>query len=405
MRNLPVLCKERVANVRERDQYGGVENQVRSAEQLRCTMLGNAFIMTKRQLPYFLAQNTRPLSDVRVSLYRVNARAGYTLIEVIIAMAVLIAGFAALTMMVNRARQAAIAAEELSIAQLACQTRVNEMLAGVRPIGPAFNEPVAELDHWHMTTELFPTTKPGLTAVRVQLFRERQPGDVSGRRAATGLFEITSWVDNSRLDTQIVQALQRNPYSMMFGGQMQGTMQNGPFGNQLGGVGTSLADSMVTGDIGMMPGIPGAMTFDMPNTMTGGMQDNSSFGGMQGDLPMFDATATSGEVPPLSVEGDFNADFPPGVSTDFSPAGDQSFSQTSGMTSDLTAGSVPPLDVPTDDVSSGSTLGPSSDNNSNTLGETSSETPVDINVEGINNLPDPENEAESDTTTDGEVTP
>ena len=387
--------KKRAANVRDRDQYGNTITLSHGVGRPRCTMLGNVFIIPKRQLPCFFVQNTQPLSNVRVSLYRINVHTGYTLIEVLVALAVLIAGFTALSTMTNHARRAAIAAEELSVAQLACQTRINEMLAGIRPVVAAFNESVPELDHWYMTTELFPATKPGLTTVRIQMHRERQPGDTGGF-GGTNSFEITSWIDNTRLDPQLVQTLQRNPYSMMMGGMPQQNMF-GPNTGMSGGM--DLAAAMASSGMGMPSAIPGPTMYDM----SGGMSQG-------GGLPMFDTTDSGSGPPPLSLGDDFGD-----MSTASSSFGQSRLGQSgqsgvpapldipiaplSGETAGTSTTETPSLDVPTSDVATTTTPDVSD--------ATSSETDVTtdgMNVEGINELPDTEND-ESETSPESEVTP
>ena len=334
-----------------------------------------------------------PSLTFRAVINNDNNRTGYTLIEVLVALTVLIAGFTALSTMTNHARRAAIAAEELSVAQLACQTRINEMLAGIRPVAAAFNESVPELDHWYMTTELFPATKPGLTTVRIQMHRERQPGDTGGF-GGTNSFEITSWIDNTRLDPQLVQALQRNPYSMMMGGMPQQNM----FGPNMGTSGNmDLAAAMASSGMGMPSAIPGPTMYDM----SGGMS--------QGGLPMFDTTNSGSAPPPLSLGDDLGD-----TSTASSPFGQSRLGQ-SGQSSvpapldipidPLSTGTsttdVPPFDIPASDVATTTT--PPPDVTDATSSETDTTTNT-MNVESINELPDTEDD-ESETSPESEATP
>ena len=214
---------------------------------------------------------------------------GYTLIEVLVALTVLIIGFSALTTMTTRARRAAIAAEELSTVQLTCQTRVNEMLAGVRPFAPTFHEPVTGLDDWFLTVEMFPASKPGITAVRAQMYRERQSGDTQTRYAGTDFFEITHWINNSRLDAEMVQAMQRNPYAMTAAAAMMQNPQNAMGGGMM--------------PPGMMPSMPPGMTgsASLVDTMMAGMPGGGFAGGMP---PRNFSGAMPDMPPPLTIGGD-----------------------------------------------------------------------------------------------------
>ena len=202
-----------------------------------------------------------------------SALKGYTLIEVLVSLVVLIIGFSALTTMTTRARRAAIAAEELSTVQLACQTRVNEMLAGVRPFGATFNEPVTGLDDWLLTIELYPASKPGITAMRVQMSRQRQPGEIQERLAGVDFFEITHWINNSRLDPELVQAMQRNPYAMTAAAMMP---------NPQLAMGGMMPPGMMPP--GMMPGMT-AQTSLTDYATGGGMMPPLGYGATMSDGP------------------------------------------------------------------------------------------------------------------------
>ncbi|MDR1385572.1 MAG: prepilin-type N-terminal cleavage/methylation domain-containing protein [Planctomycetaceae bacterium] len=144
-------------------------------------------------------------------------QSGYTLIEILLSLTVLTAGLAALSAMTSRAGRTAAAAEELSSAQLACKTRINEILAGAKPIAPTFREPISGLEHWFLSIELMPTNKPELTAVSVSASRERLPSDTNSRMGGANRFEITIWINNARIDNNILLALQQNPYGGMIG--------------------------------------------------------------------------------------------------------------------------------------------------------------------------------------------
>ena len=219
-------------------------------------------------------------------------RPGYTLIEVLIAFTVLIIGFSALTTMTTRARRAAIAAEELSTVQLTCQTRINEMLAGIRPFSPVFREPITGLDAWFLTVELFPASKPGITAVRAEMSRDRQPGEISARFGGTDSFAVTHWVTNSRLDPQLVETMQRNPYALTVAGMMPSPQYG--MGDMMGGA-NSMVDMFAGGS---MPGNMGGGGF------AGGM--SGGFAG-SGSLPPFDYSDMSDTPPPLLLDDETNS--------------------------------------------------------------------------------------------------
>jgi len=126
-------------------------------------------------------------------------RAGYSLLEVLLALVVLVIGIAALTSLIDHAQSDAQIAAELSAAQIACQTRLNEMLGGVRPIVPVSNEPVPNLPYWFFSVDLQPAEKIGLTSVRAAVDKERSASDVRIHRAGIDHFELVCWVNTDRI--------------------------------------------------------------------------------------------------------------------------------------------------------------------------------------------------------------
>ena len=92
---------------------------------------------------------------------------GFTLLEVLIATAVLLACVIVLTDLAHVGKSHAKDAEDLAAAQLICQTRLNEMLAGAKPIRAVSQEYPPSLPGWILSVEVEPLKKSGLVAVRI----------------------------------------------------------------------------------------------------------------------------------------------------------------------------------------------------------------------------------------------
>ena len=92
---------------------------------------------------------------------------GFTLLEVLIATAVLLACTILLADLAYVGRSHAKDAEDLAAAQLVCQTRLNEILAGAKPIRATSGEHPPELPGWILSVEVEPLKKSGLVAVRI----------------------------------------------------------------------------------------------------------------------------------------------------------------------------------------------------------------------------------------------
>ncbi len=92
---------------------------------------------------------------------------GFTLLEVLIATAVLLACTILLSDLAYLGKSHAKDAEDLAAAQLICQTRLNEMLAGAKPIRATSGERPPELPGWILSVQVEPLKKSGLVAVKI----------------------------------------------------------------------------------------------------------------------------------------------------------------------------------------------------------------------------------------------
>ena len=108
--------------------------------------------------PMYLARRSRPAGATR---------GGFTLLEVLIATAVLLACVIVLTDLAHVGKSHATDAEDLAAAQLICQTRLSEMLAGTKPIRAVSQEHPPSLPGWILSVEVDPLKKSGLVAVRI----------------------------------------------------------------------------------------------------------------------------------------------------------------------------------------------------------------------------------------------
>jgi prepilin-type N-terminal cleavage/methylation domain-containing protein len=74
---------------------------------------------------------------------------GYTLLEVVLATAVMAVGLIAVFGMTDIARKKAVNAAELAEVQLQCQTLLNEELAKQTPLRPVAPRPLAGIPNWY----------------------------------------------------------------------------------------------------------------------------------------------------------------------------------------------------------------------------------------------------------------
>jgi type II secretory pathway component PulJ len=116
------------------------------------------------------------------------SRRGFSLLEVILATSMLLASAIVLAELANVGRRHADTAEDLAAAQRICQTRLNEMLAGIAPVELLRDEPLKERPGWVVSVDLDSVDQPGLAALRVTV-REDVPED---RRA--NQFTLVRWI-------------------------------------------------------------------------------------------------------------------------------------------------------------------------------------------------------------------
>jgi len=114
-------------------------------------------------------------------------RGGFSLLEVLMAMGILLGCVIVLTELAAIGRAHATDAEILAKAQLLCQTRLNEMLAGAQPVMPVQDRTLDEEPGWEYSVKVDSVPYPGLVAVRVVVAQDVPEGQ-RGKR-----FSLVRW--------------------------------------------------------------------------------------------------------------------------------------------------------------------------------------------------------------------
>jgi len=94
-------------------------------------------------------------------------RRGFSLLEVLLATAILLGCVIVLAELANVGHKNAEAAEQLATAQWLCQTKLYELRAGAVPLVEVQNEPVLEVPDWVYSITVDPLAQTGLVSVRV----------------------------------------------------------------------------------------------------------------------------------------------------------------------------------------------------------------------------------------------
>ena len=123
------------------------------------------------------------------SAHRGSSRSGFSLLEVLIASIILAIGVAAIAQLASVGVSRAAKAENLAIAEVVCQSRMNEFAAGALPVAMSAGEPIPELPDWFLRVNVSPIQNDQLVSVSVQAV------EINPMTGAEGLnYTLTRWL-------------------------------------------------------------------------------------------------------------------------------------------------------------------------------------------------------------------
>ena len=115
-------------------------------------------------------------------------RGGLTMLEVILALAILGLALAAISQLVSIGARAAIESRNLTRAQIIAESIMAELAAEIIPVEPVDRLPVPNDPNWVYSTLVEGTEQPGLVAVHVVVEQYEQTGMYPLR------FVVTRWM-------------------------------------------------------------------------------------------------------------------------------------------------------------------------------------------------------------------
>lgn len=123
---------------------------------------------------------------------------GFSLLEVILATAILIASSMVLLRLLSIGAQHQTRAERLASAQVICQTLLDQWLIEPGMRVEAQREPVPGQSGWRYDAEFEPTAFPGLIRVRIAVFSEREKPLAESKTdpLTASTFELVRWMRN-----------------------------------------------------------------------------------------------------------------------------------------------------------------------------------------------------------------
>jgi type II secretory pathway pseudopilin PulG len=119
---------------------------------------------------------------------RRSRRRGFSLLEVLLATGILIGSSIVLMELASIGMRHAASARDLSQAQLICQTKLNEIVAGVTPAETLRPMPCEDDPRWTYWVTVQPTDREGLMLLEVGVAQELIPNKQTNR------FTLLRWV-------------------------------------------------------------------------------------------------------------------------------------------------------------------------------------------------------------------
>jgi len=148
-------------------------------------------------------------------------RTGFSLMEVLLATSLLLGCLVVLGELAAVGRRHAYDAEHLTAAQLICQTKLNEILAGVELVSSVQDQPLEEAPGWVYSVEVESLDRLGLASVRVTVSEDLSELDGAANPRPAKQFTLTRWI--------------RDPYQQTTAGPDSDSLLVPPLGESFGG--------------------------------------------------------------------------------------------------------------------------------------------------------------------------
>jgi prepilin-type N-terminal cleavage/methylation domain-containing protein len=124
-------------------------------------------------------------------------RRGMSLLEVLLALAILGGCLAAIGGLIHLGAHSAVEAREITTAQLLCETKMSEIVAGIIPAEPAGPLPFDLPEHigWVYYVDMRPLPQPGMMELTVTVM---QGAEVQSSRPL--MFQLVRWIKDPGLE-------------------------------------------------------------------------------------------------------------------------------------------------------------------------------------------------------------
>ena len=134
---------------------------------------------------------------------RRSPRRGFSLMEVLLATSILLACVVVLAELAEVGRRHTVSVDQLTTAQMICQSKLNEIVAGVVPPIAVEAATVAEAPEWIYSVELESMTSLNLVVVRVTVAGQPVEDETASQRPKKS-FTLTRWMHRAQPDSGMV---------------------------------------------------------------------------------------------------------------------------------------------------------------------------------------------------------
>lgn len=124
--------------------------------------------------------------------------AAYTLLEILVSLSILVIGIAAIFGISSAARKRAVASSDLAVAQLACHSTLNELLAREEPLRLEPPKAIEGLPDWKLQIDFRPAPRQGLYTVQLTARKYDPRGDWP----AGPVYRLVRWVPEHRVEVE-----------------------------------------------------------------------------------------------------------------------------------------------------------------------------------------------------------